>query len=165
MVRAQEVAKTLDGSGIYTTSRMVQSAHTVIRLPYSVLMLVQEFSNMIVAALCFHSERLNSVGAKTVNEFMTIADCRIYLKFKHSSLLKAATVFMRASIVNREVAQLNAIHRYQFVCKHTDFKPVTAEVVSSVFKSTQWGWEEKKIFFYWKQRMAQEMETVRYKLS
>lgn len=62
----------------------------------------------------------------------------------HLSSLKYVTVFMRASKLDEEVAQLNTIYRCQLVCKNTDLTPVTTGVVFSMIKSAKLTLEGQK---------------------
>lgn len=102
---------------------------------------------MRVAVLCLYSKRLNSVGAETVNEFMKIADCYAYQKTMISSSLKNFNGFIGASKIDGDVVQLNTIQRCEWVCKNTDFKPVTAEVFPSMFKLALLASKEKHFSF------------------
>lgn len=130
-VRAHDVVRDFDVKEIYTTSTMVPTACFAKQIPHSVLILIQKRSNLKDPALYLylHSEKLNSVCAETVNELTAISDCRLYQKFMHSSALKIATVFMGASKMDDELAQLTTIYRSQFLCKNTNFEAVTTVFV------------------------------------
>lgn len=165
-MRAQEIARAFYGHETCITSTMVQTAYIAMRLPHSVLIMIQKISCMEDAPFCLHFKRLNSVSTTTVDEFIPIANYHSYWKFMHSHSLRNATVSIRASKVDREVAQLNIIYRGQIVCKNTAFKSATVEAVSSMFKSPQLDLKEGKEFllFVGNVEWLQERKKVRNNL-
>lgn len=106
-------AQAFDRCNKYRGTSISQTPQTSIRPPQRAIDSIKKIAYL--EALELHlTVKIFNLGAKTAEQFKSLADCRPYSTFLHISSLKTATLLMNASLREREAAQMTTIYR----CRH-----------------------------------------------
>lgn len=126
----EEVATSFIENTNLNSSSMRHKANSTTRLSSEVVSVLSKIASMDSTASCLQPERLNTVGAKYVENVVQLIDCRPYKRFPDSSSLKSATKFMRAKCENGIKMKVNLIYRCRDYHKNQDLKVAQSNIAS-----------------------------------
>lgn len=142
---------------------LVQMANTAIRMPDEVIAAIGTVCSEEYPDLCLCSPKHNVSDVKTKGEIMELVDCRVYRNMLNITSLKSAKVFMNATGVDGQRAQISTIFKSRDVCKSNQFKPVKHTDITRLFHLSLAAINEEKKFlrFLEPQMWPVEMKVLR----
>lgn len=103
------------------------------RLPKSVIVTILDIANREEPEVFLVDDRLNKVGAATVEEIMCFGDFHPFAKFFGVCSLKSTTNFVKVCPPYGDVAQVNTVYRCLHHFSVNYFKSVQRTVLSTSF--------------------------------
>ncbi len=139
------VARAYFGSNFVSSTRKYM-ASMALRLSSETITTLGKIMNIEAPNECLRHECFDSNGAKSVEEAISLVDCRIYKKFVCLHSLRMSTMFMTAKTPAEQKAQIYTLYRAKEYCLLNALKTVQYTIINQQFKMALLAISEEKKF-------------------